>query len=150
MLLQDYIAVDTTSRTGLRWIKVRKGVRLGAEAFTAVDNHGYFCGTFAGKKYTAHRVVFFLLNGYWAEQVDHIDGVRKNNSPCNLRAANANTNQHNKVCKGYTKRGAKYQAVIMLNCVSHNLGYYNTPEEAHAAYLAAKATLHPTAPARCF
>lgn len=150
MNIQDYIAVDPTSITGLRWIKSRRGTTLGAAAFTAVDSYGYFCGCFAGKKNTAHRVVFFLVHGYWAAQVDHIDGVRKNNTPNNLREATANVNQHNKVCKGYTRRGNKYQAQIMVNGAARSLGYFQTEEDARIAYLNAKRELHPTAPTRCY
>lgn len=56
--------------------------------------------------------------------------------------------RENTRCRGFYwhKAREKYLARIMVNGVYKCLGYYDDPDEARAAYLAAKAELHPTAP----
>ncbi|AKN21197.1 HNH endonuclease [Pectobacterium phage Peat1] len=152
-LLREYLAVSTTSCTGLVWIKSpRAAIKIGTPAFIRQDKDGYFCGLFKRKPYRAHRVVFFLTHNYWPAQVDHIDGAVTNNNPSNLRAVTVSENNHNIIAAGYTqnKITGRYQAKIMVHGKRKYLGYFNTPEEARTAYLTAKKQLHPTAPARCY
>jgi hypothetical protein len=152
MELTDYLVVDTTSPTGLRWIKNRRRVKAGTVAFTCVDRTGYYVGVFNGKKYGAHQVVFFLTHGYWAAQVDHIDGNRLNNTPCNIREVSHSENQHNRISKGYyyCNTSQRYIAQICTGRRKRTIGRYTSAEEAHQAYLVAKAGEHPTAPTRCY
>lgn len=73
--LAEYLAVDPTSKTGLRWIrKPAKCINVGAEAFPTLDAGGYYNGRFDGKGVRAHRVVFYLTHGYWPAAVDHENG----------------------------------------------------------------------------
>ncbi|BEQ12870.1 hypothetical protein Ep4_011 [Pseudomonas phage Ep4] len=44
----------------------------GYPAFTNIDTAGYYQGGFQGKKYRAHRVVYFLVHGEWPAVVDHL------------------------------------------------------------------------------
>ena len=77
--------------------------------------------------------------------IDHIDGDKLNNSVENLRITNGNGNQHNrKNTKGYTfrKRINKYEASIEVNRKTIYLGYFDTKEEAHNAYLKSKKIHH--------
>ena len=152
MELADYLVVDTTSPTGLRWIKDRRRIRTGMEAFTCIDRTGYYVGGFNGKKYGAHQVVFYLTHGRWAVQVDHIDGDRLNNAPTNIREVSRSENQHNRVAKGYyyCNTTQRYVAQICTDKRKRTIGSYASAEEARHAYLAAKAYEHPTAPTRCY
>lgn len=153
MALHEYLEVDPTIPSCLRWKKApSKRVRAGSPAFTTLDVYGYMRGMFQRKHYQAHRVVFFLTHGYWAEQVDHIDGDKLNNHPDNLREVTQNQNQHNRVCRGYyyCTTSGKYVAQIKVNSVGRTIGVYNNPVDARQAYLKAKAAEHPTAPSRCF
>lgn len=153
MTLQDYVALDPTSPSGLVWKqKPSRRVRVGANALAATDVNGYHRGQFAGKNYYAHRVVYFLTHGNWPDVVDHTDGARMNNVPTNLRGATATSNQHNRVARGYyfRKTDSLYVAQIRVRKVLLHVGTYATAEEAHRAYLAAKRIHHPTAPARCY
>jgi len=80
-------------------------------------------------------------------QADHIDHDTLDNRRCNIRIVTNSQNQHNRRnVKGYYKYGNKYEAKIMVNGKHIHLGYYNTPAEAHQAYLDAKKTYHPTSP----
>lgn len=151
--LKEYLIVDSTSCTGLRWIKYPGGsAKAGREAFTAISGAGYYHGTFRGISYQAHRVVFYLTQGYWPIQVDRIDGNKLNNVSDNIRGLSIGDNSHNKLTKGYyyVPTINKWCARICADGVRTTLGYFVSEEEAHAAYLAAKKYIHPTAPARCY
>jgi hypothetical protein len=103
------------------------------------------------KQYRAHRVIWMMFNGSEAtEQIDHIDGNRSNNKIENLRhCSNSENGQNRKLNKnnktgyiGVTKFKDKFKAEIRLNKKSTYLGLFTTPEEAHEAYVKAKAELH--------
>ena len=76
--------------------------------------------------------------------IDHIDNNKLNNSVENLRITTPQGNNQNTKAKGYywDKRRKKYQASIRLNGKLIYLGYYDTEEEAHEAYLRAKPIYH--------
>ncbi|WP_076738056.1 HNH endonuclease signature motif containing protein, partial [Cronobacter sakazakii] len=106
-----------------------------------------------GKNLYNHRIVYFLHHGHWpVGEVDHIDGNPGNNHPDNLRDVTHSENQQNIPARGYYwhKPARRWQARIKVNGKLHSLGLYPTEAEARAAYLNAKAQLHPTAPARCY
>lgn len=125
----------------------------GAEAMTAIGAHGYKVGSIFDKKYTAHRVVFAMVNGFWPEaEVDHIDGDRLNNRPQNLRGATRSQNQCNVGVMRSNTSGAKgvswdrdrkmWRADIMVNYKRKHLGMFETVEEGAQAYKLASAKLH--------
>ena len=96
--IEDYLAVDNTSKTGLRWIKDKGRAYSGNEAFTAIDSYGYYFGKFNGTFYAAHRVIMYLTYGEWStikKHVDHIDGNRSNNNIDNLHFVSPTGNQKN-------------------------------------------------------
>jgi len=93
-----------------------------------------------------HRAV---LGAVGETLVDHIDGDGLNCRTANLRRATRAQNQHNRRAqmgviglKGVTKHHGKWRASIKADGAHHHLGYYATPESAHAAYAAASARLH--------
>lgn len=79
----------------LRWIidigSAKKGDIAGSEI-----GRGYRQIKYKGKRYLAHRVVFFFAYGYLPEIIDHIDGDTKNNNPNNLRAVTPSQNMINR------------------------------------------------------
>jgi hypothetical protein len=116
---------------------------------------GYLSVCIEGKKYLLHRIVWMFHHGSFpSAQIDHINGIKTDNRIENLREANNSENQQNQrkppssntsgflgVTK-YKSRG-NWIAGIKINGKRINLGYFDTPEEAHEAYLAKKRELHP-------
>jgi hypothetical protein len=96
-----------------------------------------------------HRAI---MNTPSKMETDHIDGDGLNNRRSNLRIATTSENQRNRGLsanntsgfKGVTwdKSAAKWKAQIKLNYVQKSLGNFDTPEAAHAAYVAASEKMH--------
>lgn len=154
MTLEEYYELASDSPSGLRWKKSPpRSNKRGKPACAGIDmSSGYYRGTLFGKKYLAHRVVFYLHNGYIPEFVDHIDGDRLNNDPTNLREATRQINNHNRIGKGYGyhKASNKWVAYITLDGKSKHLGLFDDEDTAREAYVTAKKIMHPTAPQRCW
>jgi hypothetical protein len=76
--------------------------------------------------------------------IDHINGIRTDNRIENLRLITVQQNNFNTNAKGYSwnKHYKKFQSQIRINAKPIHLGYFPTEQEAHAAYLAAKAIHH--------
>tara|TARA_R110000751_G_C13509048_1_gene451317 strand:+ start:29 stop:514 length:486 start_codon:yes stop_codon:yes gene_type:complete len=141
-----------------RWVYTNGGYTLKNPYWRIVketpNKHGYSRVDLDGKMYMYHRVVYKVCNPEWniydvsrENEIDHICGVRpKDNRIENLRVLNHHKNNCNNLhfVKGYTfnKVSNKYKAQIRINGKTINLGSYDTPEEAHAAYLKAKPLYH--------
>lgn len=106
-----------------------------------------------GKLYHAHRLAWFWMTGEWPkDQINHINGVRDDNRWDNLREATRSQNQQNRKVNSNNKSGymgvswqrraGKWVAHIKIAGCNRYLGLFTTPEDAHAAYLAAKAEHH--------
>jgi len=87
-------------------------------------------------------------------RIDHVNGIKTDNSIKNLRiVSNAENGQNinnprTRNVSGflgacYDKRHDVYTARIMVDGKQLNLGTYKTAKEAHVAYLKAKSELHP-------
>lgn len=83
--------------------------------------------------------------------VDHIDGDGLNNAWVNLRDVSPAVNMQNRKCAtraskhqllGVTENHKRFLAQIMVNKKYQYIGTYDTPREAHEAYLKAKRELH--------
>lgn len=127
----------------------------GKEALYHVGAQGYKTGTlnYQGVLYRllAHRVVYQLAYGRCAEEtVDHINGVRTDNRPCNLRPASYSQNNINRGpmrtnklgVKGVMRSGNKYVAQIRVHGKRTHLGSFRTIEEASQAYKRACEAAH--------
>ncbi len=100
----------------------------------------------SSKKTSLHRVILQRMMGRAlekGEEVDHIDGNSLNNCRSNLRVATRKENTRNrritsKNTSGYVgvgRAGRRWSSTIKFDGVSHHIGYFDTPEEAHEAYL---------------
>ena len=157
ILTQEYLkeCLHYDPETGIfRWKKEPRPNRPLIGQITGVtDEYGYVRIQIGSKRYRAHRLAFLYMTGAWpTNQVDHRDLNRSNNRWGNLRDAtqgqnssNHPTHKNNKVgLKGVGKktdgRSKPYAAHISINNKKYHLGYFATPEDAHAAYVAAAET----------
>ena len=106
-----------------------------------------------GRTYPAPRVAWLYMTGEWPRGVvDHVNGDTTDNRWANLRDVPQATNtqnirkphRDNKVgMQGVVLRSSgKYAANIYINGRQTCLGRFETPDEAHAAYVAAKREAH--------
>lgn len=105
----------------------------------------------------AHRIAWAVSYGAWPTGViDHINGDKRDNRLANLRDVSGRINNENQRSAGTRKRSGlplgvfnvpqtkaiRYRACIVVQKKQIRLGCFDTPEEAHAAYLLAKRRLH--------
>ena len=133
--------------------QVKPGRRAGAVRRSG-KNAGRIEIMISGQSFCAHRLAFLYMTGKWpAEQVDHIDGNCGNNRWRNLREANGFQNMQNIWKPRVTNKvGAlgvhqnkwgHFRAQILVGGKRRFIGSFRSKDEAYAAYLAAKAELHP-------
>lgn len=124
----------------------------GRQKVGTVHKSGHVCVRVAGRRYLAHRLAFLYMEGAMPAMVDHINGDRADNRWCNLRAATPTMNSENRRrpqgrnpllgAYWYARKG-KWAAAVKVAGKSIHLGYFDTVEAAHAAYLSKKRELHP-------
>jgi len=113
------------------------------------NNDGYNRICCNNKVIFRHRIIAHAFLGLDISNtkslIDHIDGNRINNHFKNLRVVNNQQNTWNRTkAKGYYyyKKLNKYHAQIKIDNRRIHLGYFQTEEEARAAYKAAKLIYH--------
>jgi hypothetical protein len=113
---------------------------------------GYVKIKIFGRSYLAHRLAWFFVHGEWPEEeIDHINRVRNDNRMENLRSILKRQQQQNmklttKSTSGFVgvsqRKSGKWRAHITIMGKFVSLGVFDTPEQASAAYMAAKAKHH--------
>lgn len=120
-----------------------------------VGVRGYWVIRLCGVLYAAHRLAWAYAYGESPSVlIDHINGNRLDNSIRNLRPADHSTNCQN-IRRANRKSksglmGASFKPDMRLPWASQikvdgkvmRLGFFATPEEAHAVYVEAKRRLH--------
>ena len=102
--------------------------------------------------YLAHRLAWLYMKGEWPNEViDHINGVRDDNRLSNLRSVSRSVNAQNQKkatsanksgLLGVSEKSGKFIARIGINRKQIKIGCYNSPSEAHQAYLNKKRESH--------
>lgn len=130
----------------------RKPTKIGRPPGTKVNKRGYVTIMIRYKNYFAHRLAWLYMTGEWPKnRIDHINGVGSDNRFCNLRDVTVTVNAENQRRPrkdngvgflGVAKNNKRFMAKIKVNGKFVYLGTFDTPEEAHAAYLEAKRQMH--------
>lgn len=124
----------------------------GKQAGTVSETTGYVFINFNGILYPGHRIAFALHHGDWPDgHIDHVNGQRADNRMENLRVCSRSQNQMNRPkqrnntsgFKGVTRHvDGRWRACIKAGPKRHHIGLFDSPQEAHAAYLAAAERIH--------
>jgi hypothetical protein len=137
------------------WRVGRRGGSYAGHIAGAVNRDGYIEIRIDRRLYKAHRLAWFYVNERWPiEHIDHVNGKTGDNRISNLREATNAQNLQNRhgaqansrsglIGVTWHKQNERWRAEIVVNGTKKHLGYFETPEQAHAAYLKAKAELHP-------
>ena len=148
--------------TGQFWKLPKSTARLNASAacmqLGCVNKHiGYVSVGVDKSHFYAHRLAWLYMVGELPKyEIDHINGIRTDNRFANLRDASRSLNAQNMRKAnsanstgfiGVTryKRGTaknRFVATIKTNRVRKYIGIFDTPEEAHAAYVTEKRIQH--------
>jgi HNH endonuclease/AP2 domain len=100
---------------------------------------------FKGVLYKEHRLIWLHYYGRWPSKiVDHANGDRDDHRIVNLREASQSNNTMNSRLRSDNTSGfkgvhwkeklRKWGAVICKDGKRYHIGYFSTPEVAHAAY----------------
>lgn len=116
----------------------------------SVGRAGYIQINLSGRLYFAHRIVWALANGVdpYPLEIDHVNGNRSDNRPLNLRVADRQLNLLNSRSRGLWPKGVyrtqrgRFMAQSKAKGKPVYLGLFDTPEEAHHAYLSWVSAVH--------
>lgn len=150
--VQKLLTYDAS--TGVFTWRVRAGSRIKVgDVAGRISSTGCVDIGIYGKQYKAHRLAWLYIYGALPEgSIDHINGDRQDNRIANLRIATPAENQQNRRLTWQNQTGfvgirktaaGKYVAAIRVNRIKRYIGTYDSPEEAHAAYISAKIQHHP-------
>ena len=136
---------------GVLFWKEDRGVNLVKDKPVGnVTKTGYYESKLNKKPFKVHRAIFVMHHGYLPEQIDHIDGDKKNNDIANLRAATPAENKANQVIyknntsgvKGVYLKNNKWNAQINYAGKRRYLGAFNTIELASEFVDLARSMVH--------
>lgn len=149
----DRINYDPTTGN-FSWRVSAPGISAGKSA-GYVSLFGYRVICVNRKAIRAGRLAWFLFYGKWPDgEIDHINNNRLDDRISNLRVVDRSGNSqnrrsamaNNKSCgllgATWNKQHKRWQAKIVASKIRYHLGYFDTPEDAHAAYMKAKDRLH--------
>ncbi|HHA1244211.1 TPA: HNH endonuclease [Enterobacter roggenkampii] len=138
--------IDYNPETGVLTAKVNFSGRQAGSVIGSQTWQGYYAFSLFGKKCFAHRLAWLLHYGEWPSQpIDHINGIKTDNSIINLRLCSLSQNQFNKPTqknnttgvKGvyWNKRDKRYVASVQFNGKKYSAGHHKDIESAKEAVM---------------
>jgi hypothetical protein len=152
-MLHEYLRLDPTIPSGLRWLKSTNGRIKPEQPAGSPNSDGYYQFRLHRKHYKCHRVIL-LLNGVHptkgCTEVDHIDRNPANNLISNLHWVDRAANVRNCGVKGQTPwryvspafGRLKSQYVHPATKKKTHVGTYDNAYEAHCQALAHRLENH--------
>lgn len=155
-LLRELLDYDPA--TGVfTWRVTLSNVRPAGSVAGTIEGNGYCQIQIARVVHKAHRLAWLYVHGEWPQRdIDHKNGNRADNRIANLRPATRSQNLQNQHHARSDSRcglqgvslhqSGRWRARIQsADGKRRHLGFFDSPQEAHAAYLTAKRELHPFA-----
>lgn len=108
---------------------------------------GYLVISIDGKQYPAHRLAWLWIHGIMPSVIDHVNRVKTDNRSVNLRECSrlGNARNHSRSTNGSglpvgvrKSRQGRFVSRLRDNGKLITLGTFDTPEQAHSAYLQAR------------
>lgn len=153
--LKKYLHYDPITGLFTRIRSTTNNVKVGDICSHKCDK-GYLRFRVNKVLYRAHRLAWLYMTGEMPKNfIDHINGDRSDNRFCNLReVTNAENAQNRRIQQkggksgllgvSFDKKTKKYRSRITVDGKTINLGFFETPQEAHSVYLDSKRKLHST------
>lgn len=151
--LKEHLNYD--SETGVfTWIKVNS-TRMKVGDIAGTLRKGYTDIMLFGVSHRSHRLAWLYVYGeHPTKLIDHINGITTDNRISNLReVSNAENMQNMRKLKTRFRSGLvgaykcqysdKWFSKIVHNGVTTHLGKFDSPQDAHEAYISAKRLIHP-------
>lgn len=117
------------------WKHSKSGNKGAGSVAGNIDKNGYTKIVVNGKDYKAHRLAWLYMHGDFPDMLDHINGVRTDNSIFNLRECNKSQNAYNQKLRsdtisgvkgvGWYKRTGKWRVRIYIDGIRKCFGYYD-------------------------
>lgn len=155
--LRELVHFDPETGIFTRRVRTAQRHQVGDRAdflITRGPNAGYYRVSIDSQRFMAHRVAWLHVHGRWPDHdIDHIDGNRGNNQLSNLRDVRNVVNRENmrgpradNSC-GYLgvvfhAQSNRWRARIQSHGRTSHLGMFDTPQQAHEAYVLAKRRIH--------
>lgn len=149
--LKHLLHYDTETGVFTRRVDVGKSAKKGSVVGCPNDK-GYLRVVLDGRLYALHRLAVLYVDGVVHDgDVDHANGNKADNRWANLRACTRSQNaanrkvQINNSCgmKGASRdRNGRWRSQISTQGKKVFLGLFDTPEDAHAAYMSAAQKYH--------
>ncbi len=153
--LRELLRYEPETGNFIRLVKTggRYGANVGTVAGTKTSEGRVFVSV-QSKQYRAHRLAWLYMTGEWPKgEIDHINGEPSDNRWANLRDVSRRVNAQNLrrahshsgtglLGASWGSRDRRFVARIKHQGKYVSLGGFDTAEEAHAAYVAAKRRLH--------
>lgn len=148
--------LDYNPETGVFiWRISRQGHRKAGDTAGYRQPNGYVKITLDQHRVMAHRLAWLYVHGAWPLQhIDHINGDPADNRLANLRDVTPQTNSENERKARPRKNGGtllgahwsvtwkRWKSSIITGGKSLHIGWFDTEQQAHEAYVAAKRRLH--------